>query len=190
MRFIEGEETMTYHFRFAKALQAAAFLLARHGGSMNYMRLLKLLYIADRESLKETGYPITGDHVVAMERGPVPNPTYDLIRGKHRRNLQWDEFMERESYRIKLVKDPGKGGLSDYEVRKLEEISDRYDACDEWDMVQLTHQFPEWRKNDPGTSSRPIPIEDILEAVGRSADLAAIAQDEADLAAYDQVFGE
>jgi hypothetical protein len=31
----------------------------------------KLLYLADRESLKKTGRPITGDRVVAMEHGPV-----------------------------------------------------------------------------------------------------------------------
>lgn len=38
---------------------------------MSYLRMLKLLYLADRESLKETGHTITGDRVVAMEHGPV-----------------------------------------------------------------------------------------------------------------------
>jgi uncharacterized phage-associated protein len=38
---------------------------------MNYMRLLKLLYIAERETLGRTGRPIVGGPVTAMERGPV-----------------------------------------------------------------------------------------------------------------------
>lgn len=181
---------MVFHFRFQKAIQAAAFLLQRQRGEMNYMRLLKLLYIADRESLKETGYPITGDHVIAMPRGPVLNHVYDLIRGRHPRTGQWDEFLRRDHYNLILVKDPGKGGLSDYEVRKLEEIADRYAPYDEWDMVNISHQLPEWQKNDPGTSSRPISVEDILAAVGRDKDAASIAQDEADQAAYDRLFGE
>jgi uncharacterized phage-associated protein len=48
---------------------------------MNYMRLLKLLYIADRESLPRTGRPIVGGPVIAMERGPVLEEVFDLIRG-------------------------------------------------------------------------------------------------------------
>src|SRR5205823_6164307 len=106
------------------------------------MRLLKLLYIADRESLKETGYSITGDHVVAMERGPVLNHVYDLIRRRHPNNEQWADHLQLSNYRLKLLKDPGKGRLSDYEVRKLEEVCGRYAACDEWDMVRITHEFP------------------------------------------------
>ena len=48
---------------------------------MNYMRLLKLLYLAVREFLLKTGHTITGDHAGAMKRGPVSSQVYDLIRG-------------------------------------------------------------------------------------------------------------
>ena len=59
---------MAFHFNLDKTMQAIAALLHFHGTKeMSYLRLLKILYIADRESLKETGRPITGDHVVAME---------------------------------------------------------------------------------------------------------------------------
>lgn len=56
-------------------------------------------------------------------------------------------------------------------------------------MVDITHQFEEWRRNKPQErSSRPIPLEDILDAVGRSADKHAIIQEASDAAAFDRFF--
>ena len=147
-----------------KALQAAAFLLTREG-EMTRIRLLKLLYLADRASLEETGRTITGDQVVAMEHGPVLSTVYDWI--KHS-NQEWSSIVENEGkHGLRLVRDPGTGNLSRYDVRKLSEISDRYLELDEWEIVELTHQLPEWKKNDPGKSSKPIPLHDILEGLGK-----------------------
>jgi hypothetical protein len=49
----------------------------------------------------------------------------------------------------------------------LQELAEKYADLDEWDLVRLTHEFPEWQKNNPGTSSRPISLVDMLEAVGQ-----------------------
>ena len=45
--------------------------------AMSYMRLLKLLYLAERKSLAETGRPILGDRTIAMQQGPVMEATGD-----------------------------------------------------------------------------------------------------------------
>ncbi|MCH8153266.1 MAG: SocA family protein [Planctomycetes bacterium] len=181
---------MVFRLDVAKAIQAAAVLLRLESGNrMNYMRLLKLLYIADRESLKETARPITGDRVVAMDRGTVLSGVFDLIKGQHIDARHWDEFIETARFDVQLRGDPGNGKLSRYEIAKLQEISRRYESDDEWAMVDITHQFEEWRRNKPQEkSSRPIPLEDILDAVGRSADKHAIIQDASDAAAFDRFF--
>ena len=49
---------MEFFFDERKAAQAASVLLERHGGSMPYIKLIKLLYLADREALIESGLPI------------------------------------------------------------------------------------------------------------------------------------
>ena len=156
---------------------------------MNYMRLLKLLYIADRESLKETGRPITGDKVVAMKRGPVLSRVLNLIKDKHTQSPYWERYIQKEFYHISLAKDPGVSQLSPFEVETLNRVAEKYVTFDETDMVDETHTFPEWIKNQAGDSSAPIPLEDILEAVGRSGDTKSILQDAKDDAAYDRVFG-
>jgi uncharacterized phage-associated protein len=74
-------ENMTFRFDFEKTLQAAGILLSLDGLRMDRIRLLKLLYIVDRELLVQAGRPLTGDVAVAMNYGPVLSRVYDLIRG-------------------------------------------------------------------------------------------------------------
>jgi uncharacterized phage-associated protein len=168
---------MSRPFRFhpEKAIQAVAFLLRRERGfRMNYMRLLKVLYIAEREILAESGQPLTGSRVIAMQRGPVLEDVLQLIRGEHTAVPLWSPFLRVDHYNLEMVTDPGIGLLSRYVSRKLNEVAKRYDDLDEWGMVAVTHAFPEWLRNDPGESSQEIPLAHILEAVGRGADLKEI----------------
>src|SRR5205085_12148203 len=172
-------------------MQAIAALLHFHGTrEMSYLRLLKLLYIADRESLRETGRPITGDQVVAMKHGPVLTSVYSLVKGEHTAWPVWSENFRKNGYRIELMRDPGNGQLSRYEIGKLRGIAEKYAGNNEWDMVEIVHGFEEWKKNDPGEASKAIPLEDILDAVGRGADKEAIEQDAKDQAAFDRLFAE
>src|SRR5262249_4855746 len=132
---------MNFLFNRDRTVQAIACLLKLNGNRMNFMRLLKLLYIADREMLAEHAYIITGDSPVAMRRGPVLENTYALIRGG---GPGWDPFLKKEHYHIALIADPGHGKLSQAIERKLKEVFDRYIDKDEFDMVAETHGFPEW----------------------------------------------
>src|ERR1700693_4333664 len=130
-----------------KAVQAIAVLLrATHRQRLEYLSILKLLYIADRESLADTGKPITGDAPVAMKNGPVLSGIYDLITFSNDRDLPpWAAFLHKEDYDLELKADPGQDLLSRYEIRKLEEVTCR-DEKDSWrDLVRITHELPEWQ---------------------------------------------
>lgn len=152
-----------WRFNLAKSIQAAAELLRKEAhGQMSRLRLIKLLYIADREALKDNGRPITWDKWVAMEHGPVLSRFYDVIKGEEAGSTELAKFVAQEGHQLALKADPGKDLLSRYEVRKLNELSHRYRNMDAWEIVEETHKFPEWIKNNPGKSSRPIPLEDIL----------------------------
>lgn len=60
-------EDQKFRFRFERALQAAAYFVKLAGEEEYHLKLLKLLYIADREYLLKYGEMITGDLVVAMK---------------------------------------------------------------------------------------------------------------------------
>ena len=68
-------------FSEQRVAQMAAYLLQKRGGRMAYIKLLKLLYLTDREAMMKWGESISGDCFVSMPHGPVLSQTYDLIRG-------------------------------------------------------------------------------------------------------------
>jgi len=43
-------------------------------------KLLKVIYFADRKHLARHHRSISGDHYVAMNNGPVPSKTYDMLK--------------------------------------------------------------------------------------------------------------
>ena len=71
-------ETM---FNERRVAQMAAYLLDHARTRMKYLKLMKLLYLADRESMKRHGHPISGDRYVSMDHGPVLSNTLNLING-------------------------------------------------------------------------------------------------------------
>jgi uncharacterized phage-associated protein len=167
-----------FRFNVEKTIQAVAFLLAQEKSrGMEYVRLLKLLYIAEREAIAESGAPITGSTVAAMEHGPVLEGVYDLIRLRHHENDTWDKFFSvLPDYWLQMHGDPGRGKLSKYVVHKLLEVTERHRNHGTWEMVDITHKLPEWEKNNPGTSSKVIPFDDLLAAIGRLQDAEVIRE--------------
>ncbi len=71
---------MNFPLKVLKTIQAIGVLLRSDGVKrMNYMRLLKLLYMADRESLCETGRPIT-DGGALRPQAPLDSAVLKKIR--------------------------------------------------------------------------------------------------------------
>jgi uncharacterized phage-associated protein len=184
---------MQLRFNFEKSLQAAGVLLHLEEGRMPYLRLLKLLYIADREMLASTASPITGDRGYAMKYGPVLSHLYNLIKGSGPRFEDWDRHIRTQGYAVKLADDPGRGKLSRGEIEKLVEVSERYRNKDQWELSDLTHDFPEWKSHWPDeaeSGSFPIPWEEMLTAQGEDAETIQTVEEEERARNYiDGLFG-
>ena len=113
-------------FNEAKAAEAAARLIHLAGGSMNYMKLIKLLYLADRKALEEWARPISSDRYVAMKNGPVLSRVLNLIRS---RVVDvpgpWRHLISPpDDYTVSLVTDepPPGGELSKAEERLIDNV--------------------------------------------------------------------
>lgn len=168
-----------------KTIQAICLLLkAMKTDRLEYISILKLLYVADRESFADRGAPITGDVPVAMKNGPVLSATYSLINREREQDLPlWLRYLHREDYDLEMKADPGIDLLSRYEEKKLTEVAERYARFSWRELVRVTHDFEEWKINNPedtGVTVVRIPIDDILRAVGRADQVESI---KADLAA-------
>lgn len=156
-------------FDAEKVTEAAAFILGLRGGRMHYIKLLKLLYIADRQALAEWGIPVSHDRYVSMDNGPVLSQTYNLIKEGGR---FWSDYISAPfgDYEVRLITEqpPKPKKMSRAEEDLLNRIFAEYGHKNRWDLVDYAHTFPEWE--DPHGSSIPIQLEQVLEALDESAE--------------------
>jgi uncharacterized phage-associated protein len=151
-----------------KATQAAAWLVALAGGKMNHIKLSKLLYIADRRALKRWGRPIIGGEYANMEHGPVVSPVVDCLKpvGGRPPNDYWDACFSRKVNEIILVENPGRGQLHAAAIKLLDEIFLELGHLSQWELRDLTHEFPEY--SDVGKSSKGINLPVLLGHLKKS----------------------
>lgn len=183
---------MHLRFRETKTTQAAARLLTLRGGRMNYMKLIKLLYIVEREALLTWGRPVTADRCVSLPKGLILSQTLNLINEGPAPDTPsaWAEHISQpENYEVRLLSPAGDDELSAAEKNLIDDVFRRYGKMNRWELVELVHAFPEWQ--NPEGSALPIAYRDILKAGGKTEleiesilqDLEAVAQADAFLPA-------
>ena len=160
---------MNLPFDEVKATQTAAWMLRQAAAPLEHLALIKLLYKADREALRRWGLPITTDRYVAMKLGPVTSGIYDLIQASGNVGVHptyWSSHIaQRGPYAVVLERDPGSSELSRAEKRLLSEVLAADGTKGGFRLADETHRdFPEWR--DPGSTSTPIELSEILDALG------------------------
>ncbi|MBI3322650.1 MAG: SocA family protein [Candidatus Omnitrophica bacterium] len=173
---------MNLRFDEKKTTQAAARLLKLGGGTMSYLKLIKLLYFVDREALARWSRPVTFDKYFSMPHGQVLSNTLDLIDegvppGQESQSYWLQHISVPENFDVKLKKqNPPADELSDAEVALIDEIHKQYGHLSKWDLRDLHHKLPEYV--DPDGSCVRTEYRDILRAVGRTdAEIVSILAD-------------
>lgn len=173
---VNNEITHEISFKFneKKATQAASLFLEKNGGKMSYMKLIKLLYLADREALMLWERPLTGDTYFSMKHGPILSNVLDIISngGDPENSSYWYKYIgQPKNYDVKLKEKglPEADTLSQREMALISELSEKFKDFDRWDMVKFCHDFlPEWE--DVGNTRKLIEISNILKALNKSTD--------------------
>lgn len=157
-------------FNERKATQVAASFIKLSGGKLNYMKLVKLMYLAERQALLKWGRPITYDLYFSLPHGPILSATLDLINESRQINSAhiWSAYISApDKYEVTLQKDCPSDELSEVEENIIKEIFRQYGHFNEWELVDHLHSvLPEWK--DPNSSSIPISYRDILMTSGES----------------------
>jgi uncharacterized phage-associated protein len=156
------------------AAQMSAFFAQKEGGAIYVLKLIKLLYLADRLSLQQYGEPISWDHMVSMDHGPVLSETLNYINGFKSSNemQQWEEWIsDRAEHKVAIAKEnltrSDLNHLSKADLKILEAIWSQYGHMTRWELRDFTHKnCPEW--NDPKGTSLSIDYEDVVRAMGRT----------------------
>ena len=134
-------------FNEQKTAQMAVYFLQQQDGKMNKLKLMKLLYLAERESLKRYGRPMTNDRVVSMDHGLVLSKTLDLANrlAIDAQPDGWYGMINRSGdYDLTLICDiqlDSLDELSRTDRSVLEDIWQQFGHMDQWHRSRLDTWF-------------------------------------------------
>jgi uncharacterized phage-associated protein len=160
-------------FSEKKVAQMAAFFIANEpGGHQATLKLMKLLYLADRESLQRHGHPISFDLMGSMNQGPVLSRTLDYIHGEIEASEDgWDQWVsDAANYEVNVRRKPARedlSELSDADMDVLQTVWNQFGHMNKWQIRDYTHEnCGEWKH--PGGGFIPIRYEDVFLALGKT----------------------
>jgi len=176
------------HFDERKATAVAAYFLELAGGLLEDLKLMKLMYFAEREAIRCRNVGITGDRFYSMQNGPVLSQTLNLMADKEETGSgkEWNAHIHTpRRWHVRLARRVDIASvLSVREIEILDAVWSEHGGKNKWNLVDLAHAFPEWdkRARDYKTSILIRRI-DLLGALGlrKAAIQSRLAEDRAAL---------
>ena len=173
-----------FRFNIRKATEAASRFVELSGGSIGVVRLMKLLYLAERQSLASRGHPIIGDRYVSMKHGPVVSRVYDLCKkepkGKAEHRAVWLKHLRSDGRDIELVVPAPVAALSRADLDTIDAEFKKWRDWDTWDLVDHLHEIlPEWK--DPNGSANPIGLPTLFKVLDLTSKEVRSVTDQANL---------
>ena len=171
-------------------IQIVGWLLKLNNGSMNYIKLVLLIYIVDKKALKDYNYSISNDDIVLMKNGPVLCNTYNLKKHTNENaDIQglneWNKYFVKTGYDLSFkenIKDKINNilsddvlWLSDADIKIIEEVYRQYKDYTYSDIINLMHdeaEFPEikWKQADMDSTGIPIDFITLMKSLNKSDD--------------------
>src|SRR6266436_576848 len=134
---------VNFRFDITKATEVACELLKREGGSINIMKLAKLVYLLDRLSVARRGIPVVGGAYFSLPNGPITSELLDLINSgclPTEPDCRWEEYVsDRQDHDVALKGEVPGEHLSPAEMDLIEDIYREHGAKDQWQLRDWCH---------------------------------------------------
>lgn len=119
----------------SSALTVAKYLnelnVHKHGCDMDEMKMHKMMYFSQRESLMSTDNPLFGELFEAWKFGPV----LKCVRNEFKRGSMFESVNDT---------------LNEKEKELVSSVFERYDSLDAWDLSSLSHEEFAWKQAREG----------------------------------------
>ena len=160
-----SEHKMKFAYNRKKAIQVLLWFLNKHGGQLNRLKLVKLIFFADREHLAKYGRPIVGGVYYTLKHGPVCSELLtDIQNSDSDATLPFQN--QNDSYDVSSTGDHiNEDFLSESDIEILEAIEQKYGHYDRFKLRDLTHELKAYKQNDPeakGVGRLPLSYEDFF----------------------------
>lgn len=156
-------------FDSRKAAQIAAYFLGMQPG-MEKLKLIKLIYLSEREFVGRFGHPMIYDELYSLKDGPICSSTLNGINGDLE-DPYWSQLvrMDKNNRNVHPATEVDRDALdevSDAEIEVLGHVWGRFGTFSASQIRQWTHDnCPEYAEVTKGRL--PITYRDLAEAVGR-----------------------
>lgn len=158
-------------FDYKKSTQLINYIAVRNGGTVTKLKLFKLVWLANRLHLRRYARTITGDAHVAMEHGPVPSQTKNLLEPimiTSAGDRYFAKVIFVEGNDITSKSEPDMLVFSKSDIKAIDDVWEKYGQYKPWALREHSHLFPEWKRYEDhfkkSISSRPIDVEDYFDA--------------------------
>lgn len=136
-------------FNYKKATQCINYFARQSGGRINKLKMIKLLFFADRYHLRKYGRLITNGQYYAMDHGPVHGGVKDLAEMsaflRECESRYAEPYIKPDQYDVLSLRDIDEAVFSETDLEALEFAWKKLGELDVFDLRDLTHQYPEWK---------------------------------------------
>lgn len=157
--------------KIKKILNAIIFFASKSPhAKINRLKLMKLLWLADRIHLNRYGRLILRDDYNALPHGPVPSKTMDFTKLPIENSFDVNDFI----IIAKRNFDPMFFSKSDIEV--MEFVWEKYGSMTQFALRDFSHNFPEWLRYEKELNNKYLPnsysiiIDDFFSAPSEEVD--------------------
>ncbi len=121
-----------------KIIQTINFFAHKEGGKINRLKLMKLIWLADRTHLTKYGRMVLRDKYHALPHGPVPSQTMDISRYPFTEEIKGSRFdvLSNSKFNDKY--------FSKTDIEVLEKVWEKFGHLSEYELRDLSHEYPEW----------------------------------------------
>lgn len=159
-----------FPFNRQKAAEAAAEFIRLAGGHINILKLTKLMYLLDRESLERAGCPVVGGEYLSMKHGPVTSQVLDAINGKNGEGKgAWSDLVsKRDGHEVSSTQTIERDHLSPFEVDLIAELHRQHEYKNQFELREWCHEnCREWVK-PVVWKQKPIVLEALAAEIKRT----------------------
>lgn len=135
-------------FNELKATALAIEFMKLNDNKLNYTKLIKLMYLADREMLIRYNQRISYDYYLNLSQGVVLSNVYDCITNNYGDSVCWLDNIDvdRQQYMVTIKPNIiNFNVLSDKEFEIIRGLDEQYKDYDWKRLVDdVIHELPEW----------------------------------------------
>lgn len=136
-------------YDYKKMVQVFNWFAKKNGGEIDKLKLMKLIFLADREHLRRYGRFLCGGTYYGMQMGPVHSEAKDLIDQtdfSDEKEIEYrNKFIEKENHTIKSKSEVDYDQFSETDLEILEKIWEIFGKYDKSKLIEITHLLPEWK---------------------------------------------